>query len=177
MKLILQLSASISTVEASTLGPILSTSSKPFELRDYQKVCIAQIFQAWQGGFRAPLLYAPTGAGKTAIASHIMSAATKKGHKVLFIVHREPLVEQTANALKVYGIDCGYIKAGYEQTDGSHQVIVASIQTLARREFPLDIGLVIVDEAHSTAWYQTYGRCIIRVCFWIKGHAMSALWV
>lgn len=133
-------------------------AQKPFKLRDYQKTCVAQVLQAWRGGCRAPLLYSPTGSGKTAMASHIMNAATRKGHKVLFVVHRDPLVEQTAESLRVYGIEAGYIKAGYLETDGSHPVVIASIQTLARRQLPDDIGLVIADECHTTAWYDTYQK-------------------
>ena len=73
-------------------------------------------------------------------------------------LRRTVLVDQTAEALQVYGITSGYIKAGYSQTDGSHSVIIASIQTLARRHFPEGIGLVIVDECHTTAFYETYEK-------------------
>lgn len=141
-------------------------AQKPFKLRDYQKTCVAQVLQAWRRGCRAPLLYSPTGSGKTAMASHIMNAATRKGHKVLFVVHRDPLVEQTAESLQLYGIEAGYIKAGYLETDGSHPVVIASIQTLARRQLPDDIGLVIADECHTTAWYDTYQSRVGQVYYY-----------
>jgi len=143
-------------MQLSLVSQNLPTVTSPFKLRDYQLLCIVEVIKMWRIGKRAPLLYAPTGSGKTAMACHIMNNAIKKGHKILFIVHRDVLVEQTTKALRVYGIDAGYIKAGYEQTDGSHKVIVASIQTLARRQFPENIGLVIVDEAHTVAFYDTY---------------------
>lgn len=92
------------------------------------------------------------------MASHLINAATRKGHKTLFVVHRDPLVDQTAQSLRVYGIEAGYIKAGYEQTDGSHPVVIASIQTLARRQFPEDIRLVIIDECHTVSWHNTYRK-------------------
>ena len=146
------------TGHALRLSNVEPEQSKPFHLRDYQVDCITQIQNLWQIGQRAPLLYAPTGAGKTAMAAHIMNTATCLGHKTLFVVHREPLVAQTVVALQVYGIDAGFIKAGYEVTDGSQPVIIASIQTLARRQFPENIGQVIIDECHTTAWYDTYEK-------------------
>ena len=42
----------------STLSVELA-EAKPFELRDYQKDCIAQVLHMWRIGRRAPLLYAP----------------------------------------------------------------------------------------------------------------------
>ncbi len=146
------------TGHALRLSNVEPEQSKPFHLRDYQVDCITQIQNLWQIGQRAPLLYAPTGAGKTAMAAHIMNTATCLGHKTLFVVHREPLVAQTVVALQLYGIDAGFIKAGYEVTDGSQPVIIASIQTLARRQFPENIGQVIIDECHTTAWYDTYEK-------------------
>ena len=121
--------SSRSTVDSLKLLSVVPEKSKPFTLRDYQVDCITQIEHLWQIGRRAPLLYAPTGAGKTAMAAYIMNANTRQGHKTLFVVHREPLVDQTVVALRVYGIEAGFIKAGYEITDGSHEVIIASIQT------------------------------------------------
>ncbi len=147
-----------STGHALRLLSVEPDKSKPFTLRDYQIDCIAQIQNLWRIGKRSPLLYAPTGAGKTAMAAHLMNENTLQGHKTLFVVHREPLVEQTFVALRVYGIEAGFIKAGYSVTDGSHPVIIASIQTLARRQFPNNIGLVIIDECHTTAWYETYDK-------------------
>ena len=158
------LTAPVSSAVGDPTEKVLSTLSvelaeaKPFELRDYQKDCIAQVLEMWRIGRRAPLLYAPTGSGKTALAAHLINSENQAGRRVLFLVHRQELVEQTVAALQVYGIDCGYIKANYEQTDGSHSVIIAGMQTIARRQdqFPKNIALVIVDECHTTAWYKTY---------------------
>lgn len=92
------------------------------------------------------------------MATYLMDLAARKQCKVLFIIHRDPLVEQTAKSLQRYGIQAGYIKAGYEHTDGSHSVVIASIQTLACRQLPEDVGLVIIDECHTTAWFDTYQK-------------------
>ncbi len=52
-----------------------------------------------------------------------------------------------------YGIPAsqiGYVKAGYPKPEGNELVIVALIQTLARRDYPESMGLVIFDECHTT---------------------------
>ena len=36
--------------------------------------------------------------------------------------------------------------------------MTCSLQTLARRQFPDNIGLVIIDECHTTAWYEIYDK-------------------
>ena len=103
------------------------------------------------------MLVSPTGSGKTLTAVHIIRDAVNRGVRVLFIVHREPLIDQTVNTLVAYGIKCsevGYIKAGYPHAD-TEAVIVASVQTLARRDYPENIGLVIFDETHTTSFWET----------------------
>ena len=141
--------------------PIIAVnrSKKPtFALRTYQKQVIAQIYRNYLDGIKSVMLVSPTGSGKTLTASHIVRDAVSKNCQTLFIVHREPLVEQTVATLTRYGVAAstiGYIKAGYPAPAGDELVIVASIQTLARRDYPTGIGLVIFDECHTTAFYQT----------------------
>ncbi len=104
------------------------------------------------------MLVSPTGSGKTLTAVHIIRDAVNRGVRVLFIVHREPLIDQTVNTIISYGIssfEVGYIKAGYPHADGKEMVIVASVQTLARRDYPENIGLVIFDETHTTSFWET----------------------
>lgn len=135
----------------------INQASPKFELRPYQKDVVARFEHLLDQGKRAPFIYAPTGAGKTAIAAAIINDFSKDGWRVLFIVHRDPLVEQTRSALQVYGIEAGIIKAGYKE-DRTKPIQIASIQSLARRQFPDDIALVVIDEAHTTAWYATFER-------------------
>ncbi len=129
-----------------------------FQLRDYQKQVIGQIYYWYRWGKKSVMLVSPTGSGKTLTATHIISDAVSRNCRVLFIVHREPLIDQTVNTLISYGIrasQIGYIKAGYPHAEGSEMVIVASVQTLARRDYPENIGLVIFDESHTTSFYQS----------------------
>lgn len=139
----------------------LPPNEQSFNLRPYQKKVIGEVYNLIKQGFTAPLIYAPTGAGKTILACHITKDALKRDRRVLFLVHRDALVSQTVDSLIGYGIDkslIGYIKAGHPHAGDEHQVIVASIQSLARREFPSNIGLIVVDEAHTTAFYSTYQK-------------------
>jgi superfamily II DNA or RNA helicase len=100
----------------------------------------------------------PTGTGKT----HIMTELGKRGAddvipyhgpgKVLYLLHRDTLIEQTAAKLRQYctpGTSIGILKA--ERNETGAKIIVASIHSLrseARRAKLPPIKLVVVDEAH-----------------------------
>lgn len=79
---------------------------------------------------------------------------------MLIVAHRMELIEQTGEHLQRYGIDYGLIVGGGEKTREMKPVMVASIQTLAKR-LSLQAGkeggcvlpalaprLVVIDEAH-----------------------------
>ena len=133
------------------------TESKSFKLRDYQQQVIRELYQLYRQGIRRPFIYAPTGSGKTAIASKILADAVNRGRRCLFLVHRDPLVKQTQKALTVYGIQAGVIKAGHKE-NRALSVQIASIQSLAQRQFPDDIDVIVIDECHTTCWYKTFDR-------------------
>lgn len=127
------------------------------ELRDYQIKAVQEVYEHWKNGIRSILLYAPTGAGKTALSSQVVKAAVKKGHRVLFLVHRDSLVSQTTRTLRKFGLSStGYIKAGYPHYSTNDKIIIASIQTLGRRELPPDVKLVVVDEAHTLSYFDVF---------------------
>ena len=78
----------------------------------------------------------------------------------MLIVHRDFLVEQSRTAMIKAGInpdDIGIIKAGYKE-DRDRPIQIASLQTLQRRKnsTPEDLGLIILDECHSTAFHKHY---------------------
>jgi len=107
---------------------------------------------------RRVLLVAPTGMGKTVIATRIISALRERNQNVLLLAHRRELIDQAHARLHEALIPSGIIMAG--RYPSLHlPVQVASIDTLrswAKRGF-ISIGktsaswmpnVVIVDEAH-----------------------------
>lgn len=115
-------------------------------LRPYQARAVAAVLAARDAGTRRLILVAPTGAGKTEMASALIDAV---GGHALFLVHRLELVEQAAARFERHGMHAGIIQ-GTTPPDSSAPVQVASVQSLARRERP-PADLVVTDEAHHAA--------------------------
>jgi DNA repair protein RadD len=97
------------------------------------------------------------------------TAFVERGQRVAIIVHRQELVDQTADALAAEGVRFGIIAAGYpEDLDAPVQVCMA--QTLAHRlERLAGIQVLIVDEAHHVV-AETW-RAILRTApmAWLLG--------
>jgi hypothetical protein len=112
---------------------------------------------------KARLLYVlPTGGGKTVVLAAVMQAVAAAGGRVLFLVHRRELVDQTVEQLARRGLQCGIISAAYRPR-AREPIQVASVQTMARRGAH-DFGvfdLIIVDEAHH-AIAATYDATVSR---------------
>jgi len=117
-------------------------------LRPYQQQAISDLRMAYRSGAHAPLLVAPTGAGKTIILAAITQAAAARGRRILILVHRRELIRQTSAKLTNAGVTHGIIAAGFQPSD--HPVQVASVQTLARRlkQQHWQPDLIVIDEAH-----------------------------
>ena len=126
-------------------------------LRPYQQQLINDIRLQYQLGRKSVLAVLPTGGGKTVCFSYIAEQASRKGNRVLVLVHRQELLDQASRAMPV---PHGLIQAG-KAMDLSHAVQVASVQTVARRLhlLPRDFfQLLVVDEAHhttATQWSKT----------------------
>lgn len=119
------------------------------ELRGYQSDAIERVREALRNGCRAPLLVAPTGAGKTIMFSYVAAGAASKGKRVLILAHRRELISQASRKLYDAGVEHGIIAPGHTPTRDLVQV--ASVQTLGRR-----LGdprhhapdLIVIDESH-----------------------------
>lgn len=131
-------------------------------LRPYQREAIDAVQTAWAEGMQRPAVVLPTGAGKTCVFSRMAAEhVAAKGTRVVILVHRDELADQTLNKLKQTepSLFTGKVKA---QADNiAADVMVCSVQTLAR-ETRLHrlvdsqktcgrIGLVITDECHHAA--------------------------
>lgn len=121
-------------------------------LRDYQTRGAEETrAELAKGG--APCLVMPTGSGKTRTAVLGVLAAMPSEQAVVFLAHRTELIDQAFGELKKHGLRAQIMqgsRTGYTFGRGiGPRVIVASVQTLARR---LDrkprASLVLVDEAH-----------------------------
>lgn len=126
-------------------------------LRPYQREAIDKVTSAWAAGMRRPAVVLPTGMGKTVVFSHMIRerhAAT--GRRSVVLVHRDELADQAVRKLENVAphLAIGKVKARDDDVDAD--VVVASVQTLARagrldrilssrRGAP---GLWVTDECH-----------------------------
>src|SRR5215470_3660630 len=121
------------------------------ELRPYQREIVAKYANARAAGHNRILLVAPTGAGKTVIASAIIKTAVAGRGRVLVLAHRREIITQTSAKLHSLGISYGIIQAGLSPRP-MEWVQVASVQTLWQRavrtatmQLPL-ANLLVIDE-------------------------------
>lgn len=130
------------------------------KLRPYQQSAVDQIRLAYMEGHRRVVFVLPTGGGKTVTFTHIAESAAARGNRVMVLVHREELLNQSSRAMAAAGVSHGLIAAG-RGMNLTHSVQIASVQTLARRLHlihPDYLQLVIVDECHHTnasTWVKT----------------------
>ena len=126
------------------------------ELRDDQHDAISLLRTSIANGHRRIVMKAPTGFGKTILASQIVANARAKDKRVLFTVPKISLVNQTVEKFAQHDIfDVGVIQAQHEMTDWGQPVQVASVQSLMRRTIP-QADLVLIDEAHL--WFKFYEK-------------------
>ena len=125
-------------------------------LRDYQEQAIAASRALWRTGERGALVVLPTGTGKTFTALRIVADAAARGHRALWLAHREELLAQPARSLRVMAPELallsGIVKAGRNEAD--KRIVFGSVDTLRSEKrlaaylahgAPL---LVVADEAH-----------------------------
>src|SRR6516165_10259766 len=122
-------------------------------LRPYQVDVVAQIEQAIAAGEKRILVVAPTGSGKTVVASAIINRFTERYRPVVVLAHRKEIIDQTSKKLHGSKIRHGIVKAGYSPRP-MERVQVASVQTLwvrAMRSKAMTLppaDLLVVDECH-----------------------------
>lgn len=125
------------------------------QLRPYQIEAIEAAERYWEENpLKNCAIALPTGAGKSVVMAEMARRAVERGERVVIIVHRQELVEQTVEKLRAADplLMIGIVKAQLNQV--SAEVVVASVQTLARPgrcEKLGERGLVIFDEAHISA--------------------------
>ena len=123
-------------------------------LRDYQKQAINNIREKFSKGKKKVLLVAPTGSGKTVIASSMLEQAQQRGNFGLFVAHRRELVMQCSKKLADFEIKHGVIMAS-KSGNAFADIQVVSIQTFTSRVDNEDFvkpnaNFIIIDEAHRS---------------------------
>jgi len=142
-----------------------SPSVSEERLYEFQQRCIAEIYEHIRNHVQCILLIAACATGKTRMAAWIIRDTTQKAQlplRCVFLVSLNCLLEQTAEALSQLGVTCSILQ-GNRKFDASSEVIVASIQTIRSRlkqqnitEILGKVGLVFVDEAHSTSFDKVF---------------------
>ncbi len=122
------------------------------ELRDYQKECLDTIINESSAGIKKQLISLPTGSGKTILMSAVAKEIDKK---TLILAHREELIIQTSDKLKLFWPDAkvGICKA--ERDEIHQQIVIGSVQTCSRpqrleRLKEQGFELLMIDEAHHS---------------------------
>jgi superfamily II DNA or RNA helicase len=124
-------------------------------LRPFQLGAVQKIEFEIANGQRKLIYVAPTGSGKTVVASELTKRLVARWQRVLFIAHRREIIDQTSRKLTANGVKHGIIQAERDaDLRPMESVQVASIQTLwarAMRSKAMQLPLadtIIIDEAH-----------------------------
>jgi superfamily II DNA or RNA helicase len=129
-----------------------------FEAREYQSGAVQNLRIGLASGYKRQILSSPTGSGKTEIGMILVRGAVAKGKRVGFLCNRINLVGQTSARFFRAGISHGVIQ-GANTSRTYEPVIVASIQTVAKRGMP-EVDLLVIDEAHGVAGSKDYRKVI-----------------
>lgn len=117
------------------------------DLRDYQRAAFDAAREFIRQGKRRVLINAPTGSGKTVLASALMEMVREKGNRANFVVDRLSLIQQTSDTFFRYGLDHGVVQSSHPLYRPSLGIQLCSVQTLSRRGWP-ESHVDVFDEAH-----------------------------
>lgn len=125
------------------------------QLRDYQHAILSELRAHIKKGVRRLLVVSPTGSGKTALSTAMLSGAAERKNRSWFVCHRRELIDQTSATFRACELKHGIIAAGY-CADPRQLTQLCGIQSLTRRMDRLvKPRLVIIDEAQhlpSKSW-------------------------
>lgn len=149
------------------------------QLRPYQRKVVSELSAHYKAGVQGVALVMPTGSGKTRTATFVVDKYASTGRQVLWIVHREELLMQSAMTFAENGIEHRMICAasseraikvqqfrelGRSFVNQRSHVIIASIQTIVRRLDKLDWlqpSQIVADECHlslAATWRRVLGN-------------------
>jgi len=123
--------------------------------RDFQITTHEALRDGFRAGHRKQLIMSPTGSGKTYIGLKVCHEAVQKGKRAVFLCDRTTLIDQTSAVADRYGLTShGVIQANHWRRRGYEPLQIASVQTIAKRDYWPELDVLVVDEAHTTykAW-------------------------
>jgi type I restriction enzyme R subunit len=134
-------------------------------LRDYQRMAVAQVVAAIQSGRSKMYIQMATGTGKTITAAGIIAKlwSIRLLRKALFLVDRDALAEQAVASFKrQLGDNLTIRRATGEKDDQFADVLITTVQHLAvgekYRRYPHDqFDSVILDECHRSYFGDWHG--------------------
>lgn len=148
------------------LAPLERDDGFP-EPRKFQIEAHEALRQGFREGHKNQIIMAPTGAGKTYLGLRVCREAMQKGRRAVFLCDRTTLINQTSAVADRYGLtNHGIIQAKHWRRRPDELLQIASVQTIAKREYWPRVDVLVVDEAHTTykAWTefaQTTGAVVI----------------
>jgi superfamily II DNA or RNA helicase len=124
------------------------------ELRAYQREAVDAVLAEWERGVRSTLVVKATGLGKTVTASELLRERRHHG-RILWLAHREELVQQAAESLSAHANLSVEIEKGDQFAStfaACSDVVVASVQSMHKKRrgrFGADhFATIVADEAH-----------------------------
>lgn len=123
--------------------------------RDFQVAAHEALRKGFREGHKNQILMAPTGAGKTYLGLRVCNEAVQRGKRAVFLCDRTTLINQTSEVADRYGMSQhGIIQANHWRRRPEELFQIASVQTIAKRQFWPQVDVLVVDEAHTTykAW-------------------------
>jgi superfamily II DNA or RNA helicase/HKD family nuclease/diadenosine tetraphosphate (Ap4A) HIT family hydrolase len=141
-----------SIVEAADVAP--EAAKLPITPSIVQRAALDALEQTREAGNKAGLVVLATGLGKTWLSA--LDTNRPEYRRVLFVAHREEILNQALNTFRCVRPEArlGHYSGGAK--DPNADVVLASIQTLSRREHlerfsPDAFDYIIVDEFHHAA--------------------------
>ena len=122
--------------------------------RQFQVDAHNKLREGFREGHKRQIIMAPTGSGKTYLGLRICKEAMDRNRRAVFLCDRTTLIGQTSTVADQYGLDHGIIQAKHWRRRPDELFQIASVQTIAKREFWPQLDVLVVDECHTTykAW-------------------------
>lgn len=127
--------------------------------RPYQLRAIEDTRQRMVAGARSVIIVSPTGSGKTCMGGMIVTGHLERaeGNRVVWLAHRNELIEQAASTLRAFGLTVGVRGAS-----PSARVQVESVQTILARGTSPEATMLLADECHHFASSNACGAIVGR---------------